>query len=145
MTPDKSESGRLKEIAARSGVADRVFFADYPPERMPVVYRALDLVLALSVDGEAFGRVPIEAGGYGTMSVVSDLGAFGETVTDGQTGILIPPTPQALGAALAPLLQSSDKREAIARRAAEEFIRRFSAVVNGEETFAVYRQLGGGQ
>ena len=141
VTPGQEEIRRLRELAQKLGVADRVSFAEFKPDLMPFVYRALDLVLALSSDGEAFGRVPIEAGCYGRMSVVSDCGAFQETVTGNRTGILIPPTPQALAEKLRELLQAPPRCEAMGDNARAEFPQRFSAAANGEKTFRVYERL----
>ncbi|MBO4648709.1 MAG: glycosyltransferase family 4 protein [Lentisphaeria bacterium] len=143
VTPGQAETARLKDIALKLGVADRVSFAEFKPELMPFVYIALDLVLALSSDGEAFGRVPIEAGCYGRMSVVSACGAFLETVSDMRTGILIPPTAEALASKLRALLQSPAERERMSENARVEFPARFSPVLNSEKTLQVYKQVLG--
>lgn len=141
ITPGQNEIHRLRELSQKYGVADRVRFAEFKPSLMPIVYRALDLVLALSSDGEAFGRVPIEAGGYGRMSMVSNRGAFLETVANNQTGVLVSPRPLDVASKLRQLLQAPECIKAMSENASKEFPQRFSAIANSDKTFQVYKTI----
>jgi glycosyltransferase involved in cell wall biosynthesis len=90
-----SESGnaeleRLQRIARDSGVSSRVVFSGYVFD-MRKVYAASDIVLALSNDGEAFGRVPVEAAAHGRVAIATALGATPELICDGVTGFCVPP------------------------------------------------------
>src|SRR5205807_408034 len=76
---------RLREDAARLGVADRVrFLGDV--EDAPAALAMADLVLAPSTSAESFGRSVVEAALMARPAVASDLGAHRETIADGVTG-----------------------------------------------------------
>jgi glycosyltransferase involved in cell wall biosynthesis len=55
---------------------------------MPVVYKLSDLVVAPSIEPEAFGRIPIEAQAMGKIIITSNIGGFNETIIDKKTGFL---------------------------------------------------------
>jgi glycosyltransferase involved in cell wall biosynthesis len=81
---------RLKRRAAESDLAGRVRFLG-PCENMAALYAASDVILALSRDGEAFGRVPMEAALTGRPVVATNAGATTEVIVDGVTGLLATP------------------------------------------------------
>ena len=82
--------GRLRALAARLGVADRVSFVG-DIEDMPAALAAADLVLAPSTSPESFGRGVVEAAMMQRPVIASDLGAHRETVEAEVTGWLTPP------------------------------------------------------
>ena len=55
------------------------------------VYRATDLTLTLTKDGEGFGLVPYESALIGTPFVGTNIGAINEFVTDMKNGLLVDP------------------------------------------------------
>lgn len=55
---------------------------------MPTIYKLSDLVVASSIEPEAFGRIPIEAQAMGKIVIASDIGGFKETIKNGKTGFL---------------------------------------------------------
>lgn len=58
---------------------------------MPAAFMAADVIVAPSIEPEAFGRVAVEAQAMGKPLVASRLGAQTETVRDGTTGFLFEP------------------------------------------------------
>jgi glycosyltransferase involved in cell wall biosynthesis len=69
---------------------------------MPAAFMAADVIVAPSIEPEAFGRVAVEAQAMGRPLVASRLGAQTETVRDGETGFLFSPGDiSALAAAIA--------------------------------------------
>jgi glycosyltransferase involved in cell wall biosynthesis len=94
----------LRELAARSGLTDRVTFHGHVDEAALVdVFPTFDVLAVPSVttDGwvEQFGRVVVEGQASGVPVVASDSGALPDVV--GETGLLVPPSdPAALAAAL---------------------------------------------
>ena len=87
-------------------------------ERKLEVLAAADLLVAPSLGGESFGMVLTEAFATGTPVVASDIPGYGEVVTDGLDGVLVPRgDAQALAAALLELAHDPDRREAMARAA----------------------------
>lgn len=85
-TADKEDAS--KQVAAMSGVADRIEFREYVPyEELPALYSGADLFVWPSVY-EGWGFPPQEAMACGTPVIVSNGGSLSEVV--GDAGIVIP-------------------------------------------------------
>ena len=110
---DDPEAQRLLELAARLGVADRVRLrGQVTRDEMPSLLRSADLVVCTPWY-EPFGIVPLEAMACGVPVVAAAVGGLIDTVVDGVTGELVPPTrPEALAATLRRLLGDPAQREA---------------------------------
>lgn len=87
---DTSERSRLQRLAQAVGVQEEVAFVGNV-ERMSDLYAAADVVYALSHDGEALGRVPIEAALAQRPVVATAAGATPEIVDNERTGLLVQP------------------------------------------------------
>lgn len=93
---------------------------------MPRVMAALDVVVHASSRPEPFGRILIEAMATGKPVVATAAGGVPEIVTDGETGLLVPPgEPESLAAALKRLLLDSNLRERMGKAGRREAQRRF--------------------
>jgi len=136
------EVRRLRVIAEAEGVADRLVFAGSVPRvDVPAWVRSADVVLAVPWY-EPFGITPLEAMACGRPVVATAVGGLQDSVVDGVTGDLVPPRdPDALGQALAALLDDDERRAAYGaagvRRARDRY--RWSRVV--ADTEAVYRHV----
>jgi glycosyltransferase involved in cell wall biosynthesis len=111
---------------------------------MPLVYAASDVVVsASSAQPEAFGRVIPEAQAMGRIVVGTAHGGACETISDGETGFLVPPgDPLALAAALDRALSMSPEESRRMSDAAVASVREnFSMRRMCERTIAVYRQI----
>jgi glycosyltransferase involved in cell wall biosynthesis len=85
------EARRLRRLAQRAGVADRVrLLGSVPREDMPAWYRSADL-LACAPWYEPFGLTPLEAMACGVPVVAYAVGGLVESVIDGVTGSLVRP------------------------------------------------------
>lgn len=107
--PDESatpEIGRLREIACREGVAERVqFVGRRGREALKYFYSGAD-VFVTTPWYEPFGITPVEAMACGTPVVGGNVGGVKFTVRDGETGYLVPPNnPGALAERIAHLYQ----------------------------------------
>jgi D-inositol-3-phosphate glycosyltransferase len=104
---------RLRDLAIRCGVADRVTLAGaVAAEDMPRWYRSAD-VLAATPWYEPFGLTPLEAMASGVPVVATAVGGLTDTVVDRVTGDLVPPRePRALAVALRRLLADDVRRQA---------------------------------
>ncbi|WP_431872417.1 glycosyltransferase [Nocardiopsis eucommiae] len=81
----------LRAIAARLGVADRVFFLGFvPDEDLPMVYAAAD-VFAIASVAELQSIATLEAMSTGLPVVAADAMALPHLVEEGRNGFLFPP------------------------------------------------------
>ena len=141
---------RVRARASRLGVADRVHLPGWvPPADVPSWFAAADVAVAPSRIGpggwtEGQGLSIIEAMAAGRPVVSTTTGGIPETITDGETGILVPPAdPAALAAAVRTLVASPARAADIGRRASESVAARFSHEASVSRFESVYRELLG--
>jgi glycosyltransferase involved in cell wall biosynthesis len=105
------EARRLRALAERLGVADRVVLRGrVGREEMPALLRSADAVVCAPWY-EPFGIVPLEAMACGVPVVATAVGGQIDSVVHGVTGVHIPPRdPDALAAALLDLLAEPARR-----------------------------------
>ena len=85
------DEGRLRELAARLGVAERVRFLGFiPGTDLPGLYRLAD-VFAIASEAELQSLVTMEAMASGLPVVAVNAGALGELVHPGENGFLTRP------------------------------------------------------
>jgi glycosyltransferase involved in cell wall biosynthesis len=85
------DEGRLRELAARRGVAERVRFLGFiPGTDLPDLYRLAD-VFAIASEAELQSLVTMEAMASGLPVVAVNAGALGELVHGGENGFLARP------------------------------------------------------
>jgi glycosyltransferase involved in cell wall biosynthesis len=108
---------RLKQTAARLGLADRIEWRGPRPQPdVLAAYRGADLfVLAAktAADGDRDGlpNVLLEAQSQRLPCIATRLSGIPELIEDGRTGILVPPgDPKALAAALTVLIGDPERR-----------------------------------
>ena len=103
---------QLEKLAGRLGVAERVRWLGFRLE-VDDVWAAADVAVVPSTRPEPLGLVAMEAAAAGLPVVASAHGGVAEVVSDGQTGLLVPPgDPAALAAAVRVL---TDDHETAAR------------------------------
>lgn len=109
---------------------------------MNEAYMLSRLVVATSVEPEAFGRVPLEAQAMGKPVIATRHGGACETVIDGKTGWLVEPNnvPQ-LTAVIEEALIATPTQQAAMRSAALENSLRFTTDAMCEKTLMVYSEL----
>jgi 1,2-diacylglycerol 3-alpha-glucosyltransferase len=85
------DEGRLRELAGRRGVAERVRFLGFiPGTDLPGLYRLAD-VFAIASEAELQSLVTMEAMASGLPVVAVNAGALGELVHAGENGFLARP------------------------------------------------------
>jgi len=88
---ERGELKRLKQLAVKKGIENRVIFTEKQISNIDMVYRASDLVFSLTTRGEAFGRVPFEGSACDVAVMAPDKGAAIELIKDNETGFLVDP------------------------------------------------------
>jgi alpha-1,3/alpha-1,6-mannosyltransferase len=116
----------LQALARELDLEQQVVFLKSVPrkELLALVSRCLCVVHAAA--GEHFGYVPIEAMAGGRPVVVTNSGGPKETVVEGVTGFVRPPTAQAFAEALARLIVDPAAARTMGRAGREHVVARFS-------------------
>ncbi|MGW7434663.1 glycosyltransferase [Streptomyces sp. NPDC054849] len=140
------EVQRLRAVAGRAGVLDRVrFVGAVPYDRVPALLRSADVVLC-PADYEPFGIVPLEAMACGRPVVASAVGGQQDTVADRETGRLVPPGDAlALAAATAELLADDAVRRAYGAAGRRRVLRRYGWAQVAAATERAYRSALAGR
>lgn len=134
----------LHDLIAAEGLDGRVRLVGHCDD-MPAALALADIVIAPSNEPEAFGRVAAEAGAMGVPAVGSNIGAQGEIIADGETGLIVPPRdPEALAGAMARLLVMGEAgRNQMGAKALTRVSERFTTSALQKATLSVYEGLMG--
>jgi glycosyltransferase involved in cell wall biosynthesis len=118
------EEERLKRLARDLGVESRVtWIREASEEELLDLYAGARLVV-VAPQGEDLGYVPLEAFLSGKpVLTTDDAGGPLEFVSDGETGFVVPPRPEALGAALSRAWEREEALVALGRRGFERATR----------------------
>jgi glycosyltransferase involved in cell wall biosynthesis len=128
---------RTRRLAVSLGVAERVHFLGYQPDPERVLARAQ--VFVLSSRSEGLPRSVLEAMRAGLPVVASGVGGVPEAVSDGETGLLVPPgRPAELAAALRRVLDDRSLRVRLGAEARLAYEDRFGIERVVSETVSVY-------
>jgi starch synthase len=127
--------------AARSGV---IWIPEMLPKRAVIQLLSHATVFACPSLYEPLGIVNLEAMACGTAVVASAVGGIPEVVSDGETGLLVPPDdPGALAGALNALIVDPARATALGRAGRERAVAEFGWQAVAEQTAALYAELAG--
>jgi glycosyltransferase involved in cell wall biosynthesis len=134
----------LNDAVAAAGLGPHVRIPGHCSD-MPAAFMVADVIVAPSIEPEAFGRVAVEAQAMGRPLVASRLGAQTETVRDGETGFLVEPgNSGALAAGIVQALaQSPADRERMAALQRANVLRHYTVEAMCAATLRVYRTVLG--
>ena len=132
----------LRERIAAAGMSERVRWVDHLSwEALADHYAAMDLYAAPQ-RWEGFGLTPLEAMASGVPVVATTVGAFPDLILDGETGALVPPDDAgAMAAAMAPVLNDAERRQAMGRAARAHVEARHAIEAEAAALEAIYRRL----
>ena len=137
-----SELGRLKTLARRLGVANRVkFLGEVPHSEMPGILRSADVVACLP-KRESSGIVALEAMACGVPVVATAVGGLADTVIPDVTGRLVSPNdPRQCAEVILPILKQPFTRTSLGAAGRDRARSRYSWDRIAIDTARVYQQL----
>ncbi|HEX5504928.1 MAG TPA: glycosyltransferase [Thermomicrobiales bacterium] len=122
---DGAARGELEALARALGLAGAVTFCGFVPDAdLPALYAACDIYLHTG-RAESFGLSVLEAAASGLPVVAVAEGGPLEILRDGETGLLVPPTPACLAAAIAALARDPAAARALGARARADVAARY--------------------
>jgi glycosyltransferase involved in cell wall biosynthesis len=137
---DEGYLASLRRLAARLWIGDRVVFAGLRQD-VPALLGASAVAAMPSLD-EAMPNALIEAMAAGAPTVATRVGGTPEAMTDGETGLLVPPGDvRALGAAISRMLDEPGVAAALGRAARRRSEQRFSVARMVSDTAQLYADL----
>jgi glycosyltransferase involved in cell wall biosynthesis len=135
---------KLRELAARAGVADRVRLVGHVPRpEMPAWYHSAAVVASATWYGPA-PLVPLEAMACGVPVVAYGMGGVAESVIDGVTGVIVPARDvRGLAGALRALLRDNVRRMSMSSAAVDRVRSRYTWDRVAFDTERVYSRVLG--
>lgn len=145
-TDTVKELERLKELAAKLKVEDRIVFTGQKSRaELKFYYAAADLFITTPWY-EPFGITPLEAMACGTPVIGSMVGGIKYSVADGQTGVLVSPkNPNTLANTIRSLLRSPGQLKEMGVNAVRRVNRMFTWELVASQMLAVYESVCGRQ
>jgi alpha-1,3/alpha-1,6-mannosyltransferase len=123
----------LRQLAGRLGVLERMEFVPNPTDERRKELLADCRCLLYTPPYEHFGLVPLEAMAAGRPVIAVNQGGPLETVIDGRTGSLCPPTAKAFAAAVKRFVEDVDEAKSQGEAAREHVRSKFSRARFGRE------------
>ncbi|MCC6510460.1 MAG: glycosyltransferase family 4 protein [Pirellulaceae bacterium] len=132
--------GELEREAASLGLQNHVRFLGYVPN-VKVVLDATDLLVSPSLL-EGMQVALLEAMASGLPIVATNIGGTPDAVTDGQTGMLVPPAnPSALASAVLAMLSDQARMKAMGRAGRQRVMERFDVQVVTDDFLRHCREI----
>jgi D-inositol-3-phosphate glycosyltransferase len=141
---DDPDVRRLRELAGKAGVTDRVTFVGRVARKdLPRLLRSADLVVCAPPDGPA-DRAPLEAMACGVPVVTTPSSGQAEMVIDKVTGVHVSPgKPSDMAKRIRDLLSDTTLRTAYGIAAADRARSRYSWDRIARETVRVFERVTG--
>jgi glycosyltransferase involved in cell wall biosynthesis len=133
--------GELEALRDELGLGDVVTYCGFVPDAdLPALYAACDLYVHTGL-AETFGLSVLEAAASGLPVVAVAEGGPLEILRDGETGLLVPPTPPAIAEAIGSLASDPAAARAIGARARADVTARYRWEEGAARLLAKYRGL----
>ncbi|MFX0210316.1 MAG: glycosyltransferase family 4 protein [Candidatus Hodarchaeota archaeon] len=109
----------LKKLSRQLKLENHVFFTGFS-DNVPAILSIIDVKVVSSLS-EGFGNILVEAMSMGKAIVATNVAGLKEIVTDGKTGLLVPPRdPQAMAEQIIYLLQHEKERNRLELKSQDE-------------------------
>ncbi len=120
------EAERLVGFAQALGIADDVRFTGFVPDEELPNYYALASLYLHTCKRESFGLSVLEACAAGLPVVAVDEGGPREIIANGESGLLVEPTPEAIATGALGLLGDDRRRRAMGEAAQQRVAENYS-------------------
>jgi UDP-glucose 4-epimerase len=115
---DGEDEGKLKDLAKRLGVKDRVIFTGRVDRSVVTLYRKASDICVAPSRSEGLGNAFVSALASRLPLVTSGVGGIADYAVDGETAWVVPPEdPEALARKIEEVLANPEKAKAISERA----------------------------
>jgi glycosyltransferase involved in cell wall biosynthesis len=132
----------LKDLANELNIAERTIFTETQISYIDTVYDASDLIFSLTLEGEAFGRIPFEALSHQVPTLAPTKGAALELITDNGTGFLVDPyDADAIAKKAIDILTNSHETNKIIENGLKLFKPKFSPETSAGSILTIYKSL----
>lgn len=134
----------LKSIVREEGIEKCVTFHGFvEQQKISTAYQSHDILVFPSIWDEPFAAVPVEAMSSGMAIVATSAGGTPEAITNGQTGLIVPPNdPHRLANALERLITDGDLRVRLGQNAAVRAREEFDFTTYVDRLEAYYTNVG---
>jgi glycosyltransferase involved in cell wall biosynthesis len=130
----------LERFVRDQGLAQHVLFAGYRDADLPAVLDALDIFVLLGAGSDESCRAALEAMAAGRPVVARRLGALGDTVVDGETGLLVDDgRPESVAAALQTLMAHPARARMMGEAGRRMMLASFTPERHAERVEDIYR------
>ncbi len=131
---------RLEAFIRELGIAQHVLLAGYRDADLPAVLDALDVFVLMGAGSDESCRAALEAMAAGRPVVARRVGALGEAVVDGTTGLLVrDDRPESVAAALRALIEDPEGARAMGEAGRRRALSTFTPERHAAQVEAVYR------
>jgi glycosyltransferase involved in cell wall biosynthesis len=131
----------LERFVRDLGLTGQVVFAGYRDADLPDVLHALDVFALMGAGSDESCRAALEAMAAGRPVVARAVGALGEAVAHGRTGLVIEDArPESVADALTALLADPVRARAMGQAARQRACELYSPERHAEQIEAIYRQ-----
>jgi mannosyltransferase len=132
----------LKLLIINAGLKERIqFLGERPAHEMPLWFRRISLYVA-PMRWEGFGLTPLEAMASGTAVVATKTGAAAKLISEGETGIIVPPDDlNALTNAIDAFLMEPQKAEEMGKAGRRKTVEKHNIAQEAMSIQAVYDKL----
>ncbi len=115
---DGEDEGKLKDLAKRLGVRDRVIFTGRVERSVVTLYRKAGDIFVAPSRSEGLGNAFVSALASKLPLVTSGVGGIADYAVDGETAWIVPPDdPEALAAKIKEVIAHPEKAREISERA----------------------------
>lgn len=135
----------FKSIVREEGIEEHVTLHGFvEQQKVLAAYQSHDILVFPSIWDEPFAAVPVEAMSSGLAIVATPAGGTPEAITDGETGLIVPPDdPARLADALERLITDGDLRVQLGQLAAARAREEFDFTVYVDRLEAYYARMSG--